>query len=329
MLAAIYAGAMRLRTGAYHAQLLPQRGGGRPLIVVGNLTVGGSGKTPLVIWTCEQLRALGVSPGIILRGYGGSAAQGGGVHRVDTRSDPRVVGDEAVLLAQRTGAPVVVGGDRVAAARELARTPVDVIVADDGLQHLRLARDLEWVVIDAARGLGNGRLLPAGPLRESPARLAEVQALILNGVTGDAAPLPATGAVPQFHMRLVGEQLCALDGSGRQVDLTSLAGRAVHAVAGIGDPARFFRQLRAAGLTLTEHPFSDHHGYRREELLFDDGLPVLMTEKDAVKCRLLGLHEAWYLPVSASFPVAEAVALRALLHALVMRAASLTEVSSS
>jgi tetraacyldisaccharide 4'-kinase len=151
--------------------------------------------------------------------------------------------------------------------------------------------------------------------------------LILNGEAGDVAPLPTTRA-PQFHMRLVGEQLCALDASGRQIALTSLTGRDVHAVAGIGDPARFFRQLRAAGLTPTEHPFPDHHLYRREELLFNDSLPLLMTEKDAVKCRSLGLHDAWYLPVSASFPVDEAAALSELLHAAVLRAASLTQARS-
>jgi tetraacyldisaccharide 4'-kinase len=328
-LAALYGAAMRLRAGAYRAQLLPRHSGGRPLIVVGNLTVGGSGKTPLVIWTCEQLRALGLAPGIVLRGYGGSAAQGGGVHAVDAHSDPSVVGDEALLLAQRTGVPVVIGRDRVAAARRLARASIDVIVADDGLQHLRLARDLELVVVDAGRGLGNGRLLPAGPLRESTARLAQVQALILNGEAADGVALPDPRAVPQFHMRLVGEQLFALDASGRQMPLASLRGRAVHAVAGIGDPARFFRQLRAAGLAVTEHPFPDHHLYRREQLLLSDGLPLLMTEKDAVKCRSLGLHEAWYLPVSASFPVAEAAALRELLHARVLSASAPTQAHSS
>jgi len=328
-LASLYGVAMRLRAGAYRAQLLPRRTGGRPLIVVGNLTVGGSGKTPLVIWICEQLRALGLSPGIILRGYGGSAAQSGGVHAVDAHADPRVVGDEALLLAQRTGVPVVIGRDRVAAARELARAPIDVIVADDGLQHLRLARDLELVVIDAGRGLGNGRLLPAGPLRESPARLAQVQALIWNGEAPDGTALPTAGSVPQFHMRLMGEQLFALDASAQQLPLASLRGRAVHAVAGIGDPARFFRQLRAAGLAPIEHPFPDHHAYRSEQLLFTDGLPLLMTEKDAVKCRSLGLHQAWYLPVSASFPVAEAAALRELLRAAVLSASSPTRAHSS
>lgn len=320
---------MRVRSAAYHAHLLRQRKAPRPVIIVGNLTVGGSGKTPLVIWICEQLRALGLAPGIILRGYGGSAAQSAGVQRVDTHSDPLVVGDEALLLARRTGVPVVIGRDRVAAARELSRAPIDVIVADDGLQHLRLARDLELVVIDATRGLGNGRLLPAGPLRESTARLAQVQALILNGEVGNGMSLPAGGAVPRFHMRLAGEQLVALDGSGRQMPLSSLQGRAVHAVAGIGDPARFFRQLRAAGLAASEHPFPDHHVYQREQLLFTDGLPLLMTEKDAVKCRSLGLHEAWYLPVSASFPVAEAAALRELLHATVLAASLPTRAHSS
>jgi tetraacyldisaccharide 4'-kinase len=310
-LAALYGCAVRLRSTAYRSRLLRAQAAGRPVIIVGNLTVGGTGKTPLVIWVCEQLQGLGLRPGIVLRGYGGTASQ------------THAVLPEAALLAQRTGLPVVLGRDRVAAARELVRRCVDVIVADDGLQHLRLARDLELVVMDGARGLGNGRLLPAGPLRESPSRLGNAHALIINGAHEARVPQLHGGAVPvpEFSMRLTGGRLRSLDASGQEIALASLAGRQVHAVAGIGDPARFFRLLRAAGLMLIEHPFADHHAYRREELLFADGLPLLMTEKDAVKCRLLGLHAAWYLPVSASFTPAETEALRELLQAALQRAA--------
>lgn len=318
-LAALYGGAMRLRTFAYRRRLLPQRRAGLPVIVVGNLTVGGSGKTPLVVWVCEQLQALGLRPGIVLRGYGGSVASSGQVQVVSRQASAELVGDEALLLSERTGAPVVVGRDRVAAARELRRLGVDVIVADDGLQHLRLARDLELVVADAARAFGNGRLLPAGPLRESLSRLGSVHALILNGEQHLPAPaLPARSArVPQFRMQLVAGALQPLGGSGPPLPLATLDGRRVHAVAGIGDPQRFFRQLRAAGLMPVEHPFPDHHRYRREELQFSEALPLLMTEKDAVKCRQFGLHEAWYLPVSASFAEPQVAALRRLLGAVV------------
>lgn len=316
-LAALYGGVVSLRTTAYRARLLQSRAAGRPVIVVGNLTVGGSGKTPLVIWICEQLRAIGLRPGVVLRGYGGSGERAAVPQSVSAQSDARVVGDEALLLARRTAAPVVIGRDRVAAARELSRQEVDVIVADDGLQHLRLARDLELVVIDAARGLGNGRLLPAGPLRESVCRLARVHALILNG-EGDAAALPAAGAhLPRFRMQLAGEQLRSLDREEHAMPLGGLQGRRAHAVAGIGNPGRFFQQLRAAGIEPVEHAFPDHYSYRREDLLFDDGLPLLMTEKDAVKCRWLGLRDAWFLPVSASFPQAQALALREMLRATV------------
>jgi tetraacyldisaccharide 4'-kinase len=308
---------MRLRAAAYRARILRSGGSGRPLIVVGNLTVGGTGKTPLVIWVCEQLAELGLTPGIVLRGYGAQAARAASALRVDAQSDARLVGDEALLLAQRTGMPVVVGRDRLAAARELARMGVDVIVADDGLQHLRLARDMELVVIDAARGFGNGRLLPAGPLRESVARLSTVQGLVLNGAGQPALPHEAA-QVPCFQMQLGGDRLVALDGTASAA-LSEFAGRRVHAVAAIGHPERFFGQLRAAGIALIEHPFPDHHGFRREELLFDERLPLLMTEKDAVKCRALGLHEAWFLPVSASFPQAQATMLRDMLRAALMR----------
>ena len=337
-LSAAFGAAVRLRRAAYASGLLARERVGRPVIVVGNVTVGGSGKTPLVVWICEQLAALGAHPGIVLRGYGGSATRGSAALLVTPAADAAEAGDEAVLLAQRTGRPVAVCRDRVRAARRLLQEGVDVIVADDGLQHLRLARDLELAVVDARRGLGNRRLLPAGPLREPAARLAQVDVVVVNGadarVAGGAEGGPARrslpAALPCLHMWLQGDRLAPLGERGSPgpprspepaTTLASLASRrlAVHAVAGIADPERFFQQLRCAGLELISHPFPDHHRYRREELAFGDGLPVLMTEKDAVKCRSFGLVDAWYLPVAASFPPEQERALRERLRQVLVQ----------
>jgi tetraacyldisaccharide 4'-kinase len=319
--ARMFGSAVRLRRAAYAHGLLASRRVRRPVIVVGNITVGGSGKTPLVIWLCEQLAALGARPGVVLRGYGGRAAAGSAPLLVQPDSDAAVVGDEALLLAQRTRVPVVVCANRVRAAQRLLQEPVDVVVADDGLQHLALARDLELAVVDAARGLGNGYLLPAGPLREPPGRLAQFDAVVLNGeraadaVAGAAASASTDAVIAGlppgvvFEMRLLGEQLWPL-GGGAPVALRSLAGMRVHAVAGIGHPQRFFGQLAAAGLQVIAHAFPDHHRYRAGELQFGDDLPLLMTEKDAVKCRSFAASNRWFLPVAASFPAAQADALR-------------------
>jgi tetraacyldisaccharide 4'-kinase len=237
-------------------------------------------------------------------------------------ADAAQVGDEALLLAQRTGAPVAVGRDRVRAAQLLLAEGVEIIVADDGLQHLRLARDLELAVIDAGRGLGNRRLLPAGPLREPPARLAQVDAVVINGAEPQAgAPFELPASLPRLHMQLQGGQLMPLEARAQPMPLAQLAGRQVRAIAGIGYPERFFLQLRAAGLEVIAQAFPDHHAYRREELVFADRLPLLMTEKDAVKCRAFGLIDAWYLPVAASFPSDEALALRERLRQLLARTA--------
>jgi len=304
---------VRLRRALYAHGVLTIHRLPRPVVVVGNLTVGGSGKTPLVIWLSAQLRAQGLQPGIVLRGYGGDAARANEPLEVDAGSDPDVVGDEALLLRLRTLAPVVVCRDRVRGAQRLLRAGVDVIIADDGLQHWPLGRDFEIAVVDAARGLGNGHLLPAGPLREPPARLGQVDAVVLNGeggfdvaqVLGDERSSPRA----VFVMHLAGEWLWPLSGSGEPMALARLAGLRVHAVAGIGNPQRFFAQLMAAGLVVIAHPFPDHHRYRPAELEFNDGLPLLMTEKDAVKCRMFGAANHWYLPVAASFVEAQGSAL--------------------
>jgi tetraacyldisaccharide 4'-kinase len=303
-----------LRRAAYRRGVFHSRRLSKPVIVVGNLTVGGSGKTPLVIWLAQRLCERGLRPGVVLRGYGGSALAGGVPQLVATDSDAAVVGDEALLLRLRTGVPVAIARDRVGAAQLLVAAGVDVIIADDGLQHLRLARDFEIAVIDAARGLGNGYLLPAGPLREPPQRLSTVDAVVTNGEAGASALVP--GAKSGFAMRLTGDWLCTLADSGEPVALSSLAGKAVHAIAGIGNPQRFFAQLAAAGIKVVGHAFPDHHCYRASDLEFGDDLPLLMTEKDAVKCRRFAAANRWYLPVAASFAAADASALLARLQRL-------------
>ncbi len=306
----IFGLAVQLQRHAYERGWRRSEQLGRPVIVVGNLTVGGSGKTPLVIWLTARLRSEGFSPGVVLRGYGGSAARGSSPLRVESDSDPDVVGDEALLLRRRTGEPVAVCRRRMRAAKLLLKAGANVIVSDDGLQHLAMARNFEIAVIDAERGFGNGYLLPAGPLREPRQRIGQVDAVVLNGAeVTDQAPAPR-GA---FRMNLVGERLMPLSG-GSACALSSFAGQRVHAVAGIGNPQRFFATLRAAGLIVLEHAFPDHHRYRAAEIRFADGLPVLMTEKDAVKCSKLGGPNHWFLPVTAQLADADAAALMARLR---------------
>ena len=261
-----------------------------PVIVVGNISVGGTGKTPLTIALIEALRERGWRPGVISRGYGGSVTA---PTRVTDTSLPAQVGDEPCLIHSRTGVPLAIGRDRVAAGRLLqASGEVDLLIADDGLQHYRLRRDVEICVIDGVRRFGNGRLLPAGPLRETEDRLHGVDFRVCNG--GE----PKEGEVP---MRLVLADAVALCGAQRR-PLGDFAGQRVHAVAGIGNPARFFASLRDAGRDPIEHPFPDHHAFRRTDLEFGDALPLLMTEKDAVKCRGFAGETWWSVPVRAALP---------------------------
>jgi tetraacyldisaccharide 4'-kinase len=296
---------VQLRRSAYARGWLRTQHLARPVVVVGNLTVGGNGKTPLVIWLTMRLRETGYVPGIVLRGHGGAAARESEPHRVEPDSDPQVVGDEALLLRRRTGEAVAVCRERARAARLLIDAGVNVIVSDDGLQHLSMARNFEIVVVDGQRGFGNGELLPAGPLREPRTRLAQVDVVVING---EANPHRIVAPRDTLSMKLRAERLMPLkDGTPRT--LSSLAGQRVHAVAGIGNPQRFFALLRGAGLTVIEHAFPDHHRYRAEELEFPDQLPLLMTEKDAVKCAAFGGENRWFLPVTAVIADADATTL--------------------
>ena len=269
-----------------------------PVIVIGNLIVGGAGKTPLTLWLAQQLEARGWRPGIISRGYGRS---GDGVISVRADSPPEEVGDEPLLLARRSGVPVWVGRRRAAAGAALlaAHPEVNVVLCDDGLQHYALARDVELVVFDA-RGAGNGWRLPVGPLREPLGRLATVDAIIGNNLKSS---LPA--AAPRFDMTLQPGSFYRLDDPQQTCLAKSLRGRGgLHALAGIGDPERFFRTLEGLGLAFTRHPFPDHHAYSAADLAFAGDDVLLMTEKDAVKCRGLTVGETWVLPVDAELPPA-------------------------
>ena len=260
-----------------------------PVIVVGNITVGGTGKTPLVVWLAAYLREKGHAPGIVSRGYGGTASHWPQQVRAD--SDPAVVGDEAVLLAATTGCPMAVAPDRVAAAQALVdQGGCDVIISDDGLQHYALQRDIEIAVIDGVRRFGSGFLLPAGPLREPVRRLQQVDLVVVNGL-GDGDEHRMTLQQGDAHNLQDPDRICALQGFRSQ---------RVHAVAGIGHPERFFRALQQAGLQLDSHTFPDHHAFRPEDIRFGDGRPVIMTEKDAVKSRHFATQDDWYVPVEAS-----------------------------
>lgn len=287
-----YAALVALRRLGFHKRWFKAHRVSAPVIVIGNLTVGGTGKTPLTIAVVEWLQQRGWKPGVVSRGHGRHSR---GLVRVGPGTTPRQGGDEPCLIAARTGAVVVVDIDRVAAAEAALAAGADIIVSDDGLQHYRLARDLEIEMIDGQRGYGNGRMLPAGPLREPLERGAQCDAHVVNGGEGDAEG--------KWAMRLVAQPLQPLRG-GAARELASFAGTRVHAVAGIGHPGRFFATLREAGLEVVEHPFPDHHVFTASDLEFEPRLPVLVTEKDAIKLRHLAPdgREVWVLPVSAELP---------------------------
>lgn len=303
----LYRAVMSARRVFYEQGWLPSYRINRPVIVVGNLTVGGTGKTPFVAWLAEKLTERGLRVGILSRGYGSSSSAAARV--VEPSSSWQQVGDEPLLLRQRTGCDVVVCVDRAAGAELLAQRGADVIVCDDGLQHLRLARDLEIVVIDGARGFGNGRLLPAGPLREPSSRAALASLVVINGRPEHSSILPMSRALQPVQMTLFAGRVLPVTGARADRALESFRGQRVHAVAGIGNPWRFFADLRARGLDIVEHAFPDHHPFAAGDLDFGDAQPVLMTEKDAVKCRAFADARVWYVPVTARFSDAHSAEL--------------------
>lgn len=284
-LAGLYCALAYFRRRFYAIGLLKQIKTPVPVIIVGNISVGGTGKTPFLIYLCQQLKNMGFKPGIISRGYGGKAK-----HYPLIITDEVSVhesGDEPFMIAKRTDCPVVVGPDRIADIALLQdQYQCDVVVADDGLQHYRLHRDAEIAVVDATRKFGNGYCLPAGPLREPVTRLKSVDMIISNG-----------GKENQLSFRVIPGELISLMNKNKSQSLTEFSGMCVHAVAGIGNPQRFFDLLESFDITLITHPFPDHHVFKPSDFFFSDDLPVIMTEKDAVKCFAFRPDKSWYLPI--------------------------------
>ena len=269
-----------------------------PVIVVGNIFIGGTGKTPLTIWLAEALRAAGMHPGIISRGHGGAAGKDGAPRAVTPGADPRVVGDEPLLIAQRTGCPVVIGRQRAEAGRALlaAHPDVDVLITDDGLQHYALARDIEIVLFDG-RGVGNGWLLPAGPLREPATRRRDFS--VVNVGAQGSAP----GGAHAMRLQAYQAVQLAPPAARKPLERMGEGGVRLAAVAGIGNPERFFATLDAAGLSFARHPLPDHFDFAIDPFAGLAADVILITEKDAVKCRAIEAirndPRIWVVPVSA------------------------------
>ena len=303
LLAPLYGAAVSLRRRLYRRGILRQCRVDVPVVVVGNLAAGGAGKTPLTLALVQQLLQAGWRPGVASRGYGRRDADAPRWVAADTA--PEDGGDEPVLIARRLAVPVRVDRDRAAAARALVEAGCDVVVCDDGLQHYRLARDIEIEVVDGMRRHGNGRLLPAGPLREPVERGRCCDFRVVN--LGQGAGQDGTG-FGEWPMRLQARSAVPMAG-GRTRALESFGGMRVHALAGIGNPQRFFEMLRGLGIGVVPHAFADHHAYTAADLQFGNDLPVLMTEKDAVKCAAFADARCFMVPVDAELPAAFWVAL--------------------
>lgn len=283
----IFAACVAMRRWLYRNGLCKTYHFNVPVIVVGNLTVGGTGKTPFVIWLAKFLQAQGYHPGIVSRGVGGKKQIT--PHRVTVDDSASNVGDEALLLAQNTQCPVVIAIDRVAAVRQLLKTcDCNIVISDDGLQHYRMGRTLEVVMVDGERRFGNNRLLPAGPLREPRSRLRSVDFVVVN----------SEESVDTYTMSLQPTEFISVVNSQYKMTLQEFPRDNLHAVAGIGNPQRFFMSLKQAGFNFIPHTFPDHHAYQPQDLMFTDTLPIVMTEKDAVKCVSFADQRYWYLNVS-------------------------------
>lgn len=290
-LAWLFSSLAALRRVLYRCGLLPSTRFPVPVIVVGNISVGGVGKTPLVIYLANALRAAGYHPGILSRGYGGQQTG-----EVTPAGEPAEYGDEPVLMAQRTASAVWVHPLRVESGRALlqAHPETDVLICDDGLQHYALQRDIEVAVVQRPHGLGNERLLPAGPLREPLSRLHTVDLLVESGQMPEVK-----SQQPCFQQSLQAGAWTSVSDFSTCITIESLQQRPLLAIAGIGHPQRFFQSVQAMGLVCETKAFADHHPYTSEDFIALTGKTILMTEKDAVKCRHLGLTDAWFLPVSA------------------------------
>lgn len=287
----LYSLIIMIRRLCYQSGLIAVNQVDAPVIIIGNISVGGTGKTPLVIWLAEYFKKKGFKPGVISRGYGGKSTNKPQQVRID--SDPSIVGDEAVLIAKNTACPVAVAVQRRRAAEELiAHYGCDLILCDDGLQHYALARDLEIAVLDGQRRFGNGRCLPAGPLREPVSRLNSVDLIVSKHIASRH----------EFKMEYMYSDLVSVSDSTQTMSISDLSGQSVHAIAGIGNPDRFFAYLRNQKIKLILHEFPDHHPFTAEDINFNDGLPVVLTEKDAVKCNTFSGKQHWFLPIKASLP---------------------------
>lgn len=277
-----------IRRTLYRLGFLKSFSAGTPVVVIGNIVVGGSGKTPLLLFVCDYLVEKGFRPGVVSRGYGGNVT---GLRQVQDNDTAELVGDEPLMIYQRTNVPVVVGADRVAAVNYLLENnQCDIVLSDDGLQHYRMRRDVEIAVVDAKRKFGNGYCLPAGPLREPVSRLHDVDMVVYN--TTDSV----TTEHCSYRLKIV--DMYQL-GTGDSKPLSAFTEKKVHAAAGIGDPYRFFAQLHDNGINTVEHAFPDHHQYKQDDFSGWSEDCIIMTEKDAVKCRLITLPDAWVVRVKA------------------------------
>ena len=294
-----------LRRLAYQVGLLQRINISVPIVVVGNIGIGGNGKTPTTLYLVEKLTEQGLKVGVVSRGYGSKAPHY--PYQVSDESNAEQAGDEPLLIFKRTGVPVVIGSDRVLACQRLVDLGCELIIADDGLQHYRLARDFEFVVVDGKRLFGNGLLLPAGPLRETTNRIKSANCVIVNGESswpGNSSKF----SIPVLTMQLKAKQVINVK-SGVAIALddfltTNFASdKAINALAGIGDPQRFFNTLEQLGFNLVSAKgFIDHQAFTALDLqVFSQNIPLLMTEKDAVKCAGFAQDNFWYLPVDADF----------------------------
>ncbi|MEW8624208.1 MAG: tetraacyldisaccharide 4'-kinase [Candidatus Thiodiazotropha sp.] len=291
-LSVLFCAVVALRRVLYRWGWLKSHRVGCPVIIVGNITVGGTGKTPLIIWLAQKLTEWGYRPGIITRGYGGQSASW--PCEVTADSTPQQVGDEAILLKRHAECPVFAGPERPLVIEKLLSIyPCNVILSDDGLQHYALQRDLEIAVVDGKRRFGNGFCLPAGPLRETRKRLQQVDLVIVNGRVEEG----------EHGMSVIGDSACPLVG-GACKPLTDFASTPVDAIAGIGHPERFFSMLESTGLRIDRHPFADHHSFTLDDLAPFNQKTVLMTEKDAVKCEQFAQSNHWYVPATARVAMA-------------------------